>query len=166
MTTTSILTGIGGCILVSGLIDDLLTKKFHNWLFLTTFAIGAVASLSILGIHHLPIMSLSIVAAIGVFLPLVLTKAMGAGDLKILIAFATTATWLSVVEVAVFSAFWGLLFGVIKIALERNLTQFGKNLWLMALGVKGESLTLHRIPFAAAIFLGWLSHLVFAKELL
>jgi prepilin peptidase CpaA len=152
-------------ILVAGVTDDLRSRKFHNWLFLTCAGIATVVVLVSHGFWGLPLAVLGFAAGIVVLLPLVLAGMVGAGDMKLMAAFGIAAGWESVFPVALFSLFWGALFGLIQVALGGQMTALLKNIGSIVTGRGRENVQVHKIPFTVAIAVGWLTHLVYAGVL-
>ncbi len=148
-------------ILLAGVVDDFRSRKFHNWLFLVCVAVALIVSIATGGVTGL-LMSLGgFAAGIVIFLPLVLLKILGAGDMKLMAAFGIVAGWNAVLSVAIFSIFWGAAFGLAQVVLKGQLKSVLRNLGSMAIN-KGQPATeLHKIPFTAALFVGWLTYLVY-----
>lgn len=148
-------------ILGTGVIDDLRSRKFHNWLFLACCAVALIVVMVTKGAAGAYLSVLGFVAGIVVLLPLVLAKMIGAGDMKLLAAFGIVAGWNTVVSVAVMSLVWGALFGLAKIAVSGQLKALVANMVSIVLLKKSEGLELHRMPYTVALLMGWLSHLVY-----
>ena len=149
-----------GFILAAGVVDDLRSRKFHNWLFLTCCVLGAVVVAISGGMHELLFAGFGFFAGFIILLPLVLTGLIGAGDMKLLAAFGLVAGWDAVLTVAVLSLFWGAIFGVVRVLADKQGRAFFKNLSAIATLQKRENLVLHRMPYTVALFMGWLSYLV------
>ena len=143
------------------MIDDFRTRKFHNWLFLICLFAAFAVVFSTQGPVGLGLASAGFFAGILVFLPLVLLKVVGAGDMKIMAAFGIVAGWGPVLNVAIFGLIWGALFGLAQVALKGELIQMLKNIGSMAKNKGKAQSELHSIPFTAALFLGWLTDLVY-----
>ena len=148
-------------ILFAGVIDDFRTRKFHNWLFIVCSLVAVTVIFATHGFIGVGLASAGFVAGILIFLPLVLLKVVGAGDMKIMAAFGIVAGWNSVINVMMFALVWGALFGLVQVALKGELVQMFQNIRSIAVN-KGKAKTeLHSIPFTAALFLGWLTDLVY-----
>jgi len=148
-------------ILLAGVIDDLRSKKVHNWLFLTCTSIALIAGLMTEGWPGLNTALLGFVAGIATLLPLVLLKVIGAGDMKLLAAFGAAAGWSVVVDVAVLSLIWGAIFGVMQVTLKGQLKATLANMLNIARMKDRSTMTLHKLPFTVALLMGWLSDLVY-----
>ncbi len=72
-------------ILIASVVDDLKTRKVHNWLILTMAGIAALYQLIANGFPGLMAGMLGLGAGILISLPLVLIKGLGAGDMKVLL---------------------------------------------------------------------------------
>lgn len=147
-------------ILLAGVVDDLRSRKVHNWLFLACAAIAALVSVSMEGLGGLSTATIGFLAGLGVLLPLVLLKVVGAGDMKLFAAFGAAAGANAVITVAVFSLIWGALFGVIQVVMKGQLMSTLRNMVAIASMKDRTRLELHKIPFTVAIFVGWLTYLV------
>jgi prepilin peptidase CpaA len=146
-------------ILLAGVADDFTTRKVHNWLAVVGLAIAFLVSFYFGKLVGLEVSFLGALAAFLIFLPLVLLKALGAGDLKLFVAFGAAVNWNTVLYVAFYSLIWGTVFGLAQIFLRKEGRAFFGNLKTLAVNRKSEGVSLHKIPFTAAMFLGWLSFL-------
>lgn len=152
-------------ILLAGVVDDLRSRKFHNWLFLTCAGIAAIVAILTGGLSSLLFAVTGFAAGIVILLPLVLVKVIGAGDMKLLAAFGIVAGWNAVVSVAVFGMIWGAIFGVTKVIVSGQGRVLAMNLMSIVTLKERSTLELHRIPFTVAILMGWLTHLVYVRAL-
>lgn len=147
-------------ILLAGVIDDLRSRKFHNWLFLTCLLVALVVVLATQGLLGLPMALLGFVAGLGVFLPLVLLKIIGAGDMKLMAAFGLAAGWDAVLSVAILSVIWGAVFGLLATIFRGHFKTLVHNMFSIVVARERRELDLQKIPFTIAILMGWLTHLV------
>ncbi len=151
---------IQSSILLAGVVDDLKTRKVHNWLVLVLSAIALISTALLYGIPALKYSFLSAGVALGVTLPLVLARVMGAGDMKLLIAFAFASSPMTIIWVTVYSFVWGALLGVFRALLNKNGNKlFGNTLALVTKSKKPDVTELTKIPYTVALFFGWLTHL-------
>jgi prepilin peptidase CpaA len=148
-------------ILIAGVIDDLRSRKFHNWLFLACCALALLSVLIVNGWTGLYLSVFGFAAGIAVLLPFVLMGMIGAGDMKLMAAFGIVAGWNTVFSVAVMSLIWGAIFGVVKMAVSGQLKVLLNNMISIVTLNKRERLELHQIPYTIALLMGWLSHLVY-----
>jgi prepilin peptidase CpaA len=154
-------------ILFAGVIDDLRSRKVHNWLFLGCTALAVIVNFSIGGWSGLNTALLGFVAGFLILLPLVLLKIIGAGDMKLFAAFGAIAGWSAVINVAILSLIWGAIFGIVQVAVKGQLMVMVKNMLAIASMKKDRStIELHKMPFTIAIFMGWLSFLVLQRGVL
>jgi prepilin peptidase CpaA len=148
-------------ILIAGVVDDLKTRKFHNWLFLTVSGFALIVLFLTRGVSGLPEGALGFAAGIAIMLPLVLMKIIGAGDMKLTAAFGILAGSGAVLSVAIFSLVWGVVFGLARAAFAGQLGLIANNLATLALTKGKQPIQAHRIPYTVAILMGWLTHLVY-----
>ncbi|MEQ1875536.1 MAG: prepilin peptidase [Bdellovibrionia bacterium] len=144
-------------ILLAGVVDDLRSRKVHNELVLVCLVVALIFCLYEGGLAGIGAGFLGLAAAVLMTLPLVLFGALGAGDMKIFMAFGMAATWEASVSVGIAALIWGLVFGVIRAIIAG---QF-KALMLNTIGIAARKPAgeLHRIPYTVALFMGWLTYL-------
>lgn len=147
-------------VLISGVVDDLRSRKFHNWLFLGCLAFGAVFVLATGGVRAFPMALLGMAGGFAVFLPMVLLKIIGAGDMKLMGAFGLIAGWDAVLTTAFWSLIWGALFGLIAVIVRGHFKALLHNMFSIVVVRERQGLELQKIPFTIAILMGWLSSLV------
>jgi prepilin peptidase CpaA len=158
---SSILTIATEAIILSlGVIDDLRSRKFHNSLFLFSCAIALIIVLTTQGFAGLYLSVFGFGAGIIVFLPLVLMGMVGAGDMKLVAAFGIIAGWNAVLTVTLYSLAWGAALGLVKSILSGHLKILLRNIVSVLSLQPREALQLQKIPYAVALFVGWLSYLV------
>ncbi len=155
---------VSSFILLAGVVDDLRSRKIHNQLVLVLAGISILSSVLIGGWPMLQQGLWAALAAFGLCLPLVMMKALGGGDLKLLVAFGFSSQWTSIFWILVYAMVWGLLLGLIKSVLDGQLKAVLKNTLQLASGIlrKAPAPTtnsLHHIPFSVALFFGWLTYL-------
>lgn len=131
---------------------DLRTARFPNWLFvsslfaaffLKTIDVGFFASFQ------------QLAWALGFFMllvPLVFMKAFGAGDAKLMMSFTLFTSFSTSLNVFFYSLFWGLLIGLLRMALAGQLVTFTTSYFL-----KNPQVKTNKIPYTFALLLGWLS---------
>lgn len=162
-TSDSVTFTVACLVLLAGVIDDLRSRKFHNWLFLTCAAFASAVTIVLHGTHGFAHGGLGFAAGIGVFLPLVLLRALGAGDMKLLGALGIIIGWSPVVSVALYALIWGAVLGLTRALVTGQFTALAHNVARLAAQpqVRGAAPTTasHRIPFTVAILFGWLSYL-------
>jgi prepilin peptidase CpaA len=159
MNTISLVTA--SLIILAGVIDDLRSRKVHNWLFLVGTAVAFGASVFVGGLSGLHQSFLGFSAGFITLLPLVLLKVVGAGDMKLLAAAGAAVGWTAVVNIAILSLIWGAIFGLIQIAINGQLRQTVVNMVQIAQMKDRTQLTLHKIPFTVALAMGWITDLVY-----
>lgn len=147
-------------ILLVGVVDDIWTKKFHNKVFVGSLIFAGVFCLVAGGISQLGIGIMSLLTAFVVMMPMVLLKVVGAGDLKLMMAFGLASHWQDVVGALMYSLLWAMVFGLIKAALDKKLILVFKNVGNIVTKRDVDMNALHRIPYTVPLFFGWMSQLV------
>ena len=150
-------------ILLAGVVDDFRSRKFHNWLFIVCSVIALAVAVFTQGVWGLGFGVAGFTAGLVIFLPLVLLKIIGAGDMKLMAAFGIVAGWNPVLSVAFYSLFWGAAFGVLQVILKGQFMGMIRNLGAMTVHRGQPTTELHRIPYTAALLLGWLTYLFFQR---
>jgi Flp pilus assembly protein protease CpaA len=134
---------------------DLKTGKFPNWLFLVSAGFCALLFLflddSYLVFANRFLNSFLILLFLS---PLVLLRALGGGDLKFLGVFGFATNLHITLNVLIASLFWGLLIGILRMALSGELATFTQSFVLRNPQVKSQ-----KIPYTFALLLGWLTFL-------
>lgn len=154
--TVALATGI----MIWAVIEDLRTRKFSNRTFLIASAVALVAAVALGGPRALIPGTLGFGAGLIFFLPLVLTRIVGAGDMKLMAAVGILVGWDAVLWTGVYGLIWASLFGVAQIIAKGEGRALVHNLTTLAISRSKAGLSLHHIPFTAPLLLGWLSHLV------
>jgi prepilin peptidase CpaA len=147
-------------IFLTGMIDDLRSRKFHNWLFITTATIAFLVAGMTSGWHGLLSGVMGFMVGMLVLMPLVLARVIGAGDMKLLAAGGVLLGWSAAIDVAIYGFIWGAIFGLLQVILKGQLrATVGNMLGILSRRAKSETRELHTIPFTVGLFLGWLTHL-------
>lgn len=149
-------------ILGIGVIEDLRTKKVRNALILWMAGIVAVGLVVFGGAPALGQGLLGLSTAFILTLPLVLAGAMGAGDMKLLMAFGLASDWGTVLETFLLSLIWGCIIGVIKIVASSQVRQTLYNMYgFINKNFRAPKTAMTHIPYTVAYMLGWISLLTF-----
>jgi prepilin peptidase CpaA len=151
---------IPSLIILGATYTDLKSRKIYNWYVLSAIALALINTYAFFGFEgYLDSLSGAGVALL-LTLPLVLAKAMGAGDMKLLFALGLSTSHQAVLYTVILAFIWALIFGVINLIVRGELKNFLNNMKLFAFGLKPQSSELHRIPFTSGILLGWISYLI------
>ena len=156
MIDPKILVGTG--ILVAGVISDLRFRKFHNKLFLVALFVSLLTLFFLGGLSQIWTGLAGAFSALVFCLPLFLMRAIGGGDLKLLVALCFLTTWKGAANILIFSLLWGGLLGLIQIALKGKLKELYWNLVGILNRTPAPKTQLHQIPYTVALLLGWLSY--------
>lgn len=146
-------------ILLAGVVNDLKSRKVKNWLSLSCAALAISFSFFTGGMSAVNAGLLAFVTAFVICLPLVLMKLFGAGDMKLLLAFALSVKMEVVIYVIIYSLFWGAVLGLVQIIYQGRIKQLFKNTLSLIRVTAPKKIQLHTIPYTVPLFLGWLSYL-------
>jgi prepilin peptidase CpaA len=152
-------------ILLAGVADDLRTRKVHNWL-VGVLLVGAGAfQFFHQGWFGLQQGALGAVTALLVLLPFVMIRALGAGDMKLMIAFGMATSWSVTLTVLVWALIWGAILGLIHSLVSGEFRQLLISTYNVALRKKATgTMALHKIPFTIPLAFGWLCYLVVSRQ--
>ena len=142
---------------MAGVVDDLRSKKIHNWLILVLLAVACLCVLGFQGLQGVFPALGKLVVALGISVPLVLMKVIGGGDMKLYAVLALVLLPKSLIMSLVFAFFWGALLGVIKVILDKKTGLMYANFLALIKLKKPNADALHAFPFSVSLFLGWLS---------
>ena len=142
----------------ASVIDDLRSRKVHNSLVTSIFVVSVWSALAIFGAGSAVQIMTSIVGAFAFCLPLYLMRAVGGGDLKLVVAISPLWAWSDIAYTLAFSLVWGALLGIIMVLLRKESRAFFRNIFSMALKNPVEQKQLHKIPYTIAILFGFLTH--------
>ena len=160
MTEVFISIGLPSLILIIGLVDDIYFRKFHNWLFLSLFALTLCFSTFFNGFDGIIKGIYGLCLVLALTLPLVLLGVIGAGDMKLLMVFAMATNTHAVLDVIVISFLWGSLMGLMYVTISGQLVELLYNLnGLFFYYIKPVKSSLHVIPYTVPLFLAWLTHI-------
>ncbi len=143
-------------LLTTGLIDDLLNRKVHNIVSMVLLALALGHSLA--G-GNLWVGFLGLGAAFVLLFPLFALRVVGAGDVKLMMAFGMATSKEAVASVIFYGMIWAALFGVTKLLVageQRNLLQLPK---MVLSGFHQKFTSVTQLPMTFPLVLGWLSHL-------
>jgi Flp pilus assembly protein protease CpaA len=150
-------------ILVAGLVDDLRSRKVHNGLVLSLFALAAVSSFFFRGwegsLHGLA----SFILALILTVPLFAGRVLGGGDVKLFAVFALAVDPALMFWTLVYSFIWGALFGVVRAALQKQLLMLVRNTYRAAQRQKIQVQEIHKIPYTIALLLGWATQITLMR---
>ena len=146
-------------ILIAGLIDDIRSQKIHNWLSVSCLILAIVVVGLTTGLDGLKNGLWGMLIALAMTLPLVLARVLGAGDMKLLMAFGMATDLYSVFWVVMYSLIWGAMLGVFRVLLQKDILSLLKNLATIVTSKNSQKTELHSIPYTVAFLFGWLIHL-------
>jgi len=148
---------IPSLILAAGSVDDLRSRKVHNELVIAAFVVALVYVFVDGGVAGFLAGLLGMSAAVLMTLPLVLFGALGAGDLKLFMAFGMATTWEVVIYVGLVALVWGAVLGVLRSIVSGQFKTLVTN--TLGLVRRKPVQELHRIPYSVALFMGWVTYL-------
>lgn len=161
MYNLSFISLLSGFILLLAVIDDIIYKKIHNklLLILTPFSLALLFfNLGSGFLTHLWQSSMGFLLSTIIVLPFVLSKILGAGDLKLIMLLSLILKATVLFQVFLFAFFWASLLGLVQIIVSGEIKSLVFN--LINLSKLKESKKLHSIPFSVALFFSWASVVV------
>ncbi|MCY4321208.1 MAG: prepilin peptidase [Bdellovibrionaceae bacterium] len=148
-----------GIILSIACIDDLRSKKIHNKLIIFMLVLTLPAVFLLNGWEGLMAGFISALLALFFAVPLTLARVIGGGDLKLFVLIAFTLNFRDLFWISIYSLFWALILGLIKITLDKKLKDFLWNILFLFKHRSAKGLNFHSIPYSVALFMAWLSFL-------
>ena len=150
-------------ILLLGVVDDLRSRKVHNWLFLALLVAAALSQYVFAGFGGVREGLFGFGAAFLGCLPLVMARIIGGGDLKLMAAFGMATSWPITLSVILWSLVWGALLGLIRATVAGELPKLLVSTYNVAVRRKPAEATLHRIPYTIALMFGWLTVMTLSR---
>lgn len=150
-------------ILLVGVVDDIRSRKVHNWLAIGLLIAAAMSQFVYAGIGGVGQGLLGAGAAFLACLPLVKARIVGGGDLKLMVAFGMATSWPIALSVIVWSLVWGALLGLIRATVAGELPKLLMSTYNVATKNKPPEATLHKIPYTIALMFAWLTVMTLAR---
>ena len=144
-------------ILIAGAIDDIRTRKVHNKLVLVLALIGLLSSVAIYQMDGLAQGGLAAIVALLILLPMVAAKILGAGDMKLMVAFGLASEPWTVVWTITYAMVIGALFGLVRAALSGQLKSMLQNTFKIMSKTGPKKQDLIQIPFTVPLLFGWIT---------
>lgn len=154
-------------ILLAGVVEDLRTRKVKNRVVLICMGIAVVSSFLGGGWNGLLVGTAGLLTAFLLHVPLVYARVLGAGDMKLMMAFGLSTHWQAVLTVSLFALLWGALLGLTRALISGRLLGLIQN--TLKIGYDRASLDpgqLNQIPYTVALLFGWLSYVFKFHEVL
>lgn len=155
--------GFATFTLIAGMVDDLRSRKVHNYLVLTLLAIVGMASFYFTGVDGLMTGTGAMLLALVLTIPLFAFRILGGGDVKLFAVFALAVNPITMFWTLIYSFIWGALFGVTRAALSNQLMAVVKNTTKLGQRQKVEAQHIHKIPYTFALLLGWFTQLTYMR---
>lgn len=150
-------TAVGSIIIAASVIDDLMTKKIHNWLIIASLVI-AIACIAYSGSSFFEA-GLSFALLFALSAPLFALGALGGGDAKLFMVLSLLMPWSESLNFFFYSMVWGALFGLVRSVLDGKGLLLIKNIFKILKSQNKEEIELQKVPFSIAILFGWLTTL-------
>ena len=160
MSSAILATIIPSIILLGALVTDLRSHKIFNSWVMISIVLAACNAFYFFGWSGLQEGAIAGLVVLVVMIPLVLIGALGAGDMKVLFAFALTSTFQEIFSVLIFSILWGAVIGIVTAIFKGQIKRlFGNTLGILT-GKVHDTSQFQKVPYTAALILGWLTYLV------
>jgi len=141
---------------------DLRTRKIPNALVIISFCFSVALCFLTEGRESLSSILTSLLLSFALLLPVYLAKVIAAGDFKLFVAISPLLTVNGTLEVFVHSILWAAVIGLIWMYRQGVLKNVFLNIKNIFSKTSRPSTTqLHKIPFATAMFAGFISFIVF-----
>jgi Flp pilus assembly protein protease CpaA len=150
-------------VLISGLVDDLRSRKVHNGLVLSLLGATVLASVCFRGMEGSMVGMGAMLLALIVTIPLFAGRILGGGDVKLFAVFALAVDPPIMFWTLAYSFIWGALFGLTRAALQKQLLMLVRNTYHIARRQKVQVQEIHKIPYTFALLLGWFTQLTIMR---
>lgn len=151
---------IPSLILLAAVVEDIRTRKVKNRVVLICLGIAAVSSFMFGGWNGLLHGAFGFMTAFLLHVPLVYVRVLGAGDMKVMMAFGLATNWEAVLGTAAFALLWGALLGLFRALLGGKLLTLFKNTLKISYARNSmDDQQLNQVPYTVALFFGWMSYL-------
>lgn len=151
---------IATTFLAIGIFFDLRFQKIFNKVNLSLLGFAIVLQASVFGWSGLTQALVGSLGAFVFFLPLVILRFIGGGDLKLMVAFGALVPYQASLSVMIWSLIWGAILGVIRSIISGQFGLLLSNTYKIASGQSNkQTLVLQKIPFTIPLMLAWLSYL-------
>ncbi len=147
-------------LLAAGVVNDLQSRKVRNPIILIGLAVGLITMTVSHGFSGLSMALLSMMTAFIAVLPMYLMKALGGGDVKLLVAASTLMNWKTVLITLFASLIWGSILGILQAVLQGKGKALAHNMLALSFKAKLPEEHTHKIPYTVALLFGYLSSLV------
>lgn len=154
---------IASFCLVAGFVDDMRSRKVHNWLVIALFAVTLTSSLVLRGPAGTLPGALALGLALMVTVPMFALGILGGGDVKLFAVFALALDGPTALNSLAYSLVWGALFGLSRAALSKQLLVLIRNTYRAGQRQRLQAQELHKIPYTFALLLGWFTQLTLMR---
>ena len=161
----SLQIGLTILLLLLAVIDDLRSKKVHNSLVIVSFAMALLFIVFFQGAQGIIPAALSMMTAALIIIPLYLLRILAGGDVKIFLAVSPMMSWEEILITVFASLIWGSILGLLQVFLKGQMKSFFANMMMIFHRSKIPAQKMHKIPYTVALFFGFLSSLVWLREI-
>jgi Flp pilus assembly protein protease CpaA len=147
-------------ILAIAVYTDLRARSIYNKFILASLLLALVNSFVFFGWPGIQSGLLGMGLAFVLTFPLFMAKILGGGDVKLLAVLGLFTSYSTVLNVVVLSFIWASLIGVIYAVVSGSAKKMVTNTVGILKGLPREAIDAHKLPYAVAILMAWLSHLV------
>lgn len=147
-------------ILSIAVYTDLRARSIYNKFILASLAAGALNTYIFFGWSGIQAGLLGMGLAFAITFPLFLTKILGGGDVKLLAVLGLCTTYSTILDVVILSFIWASVIGIFYAIINGTAKKMVANTVYILKGFPRESFETHKLPYAVAILMAWLSHLV------
>lgn len=141
--------------LIAGLVDDFRSRKVHNVLVLSLFAVVIAGSLYFRGLEGTALGFGTLFGALLLTVPLFMGRVLGGGDVKLFAVFSFCIDPASMFYTLLYSLVWGAVFGIMRAALQRELLTLVRSTYRVTRRQKLQPQEIHSIPYTFSLLLGW-----------
>lgn len=147
-------------ILAFAVYTDLRARSIYNKFIIISTVLALANVLYFFGWSGLQSGLLGMGLAFLIGFPLFMAKILGGGDVKLLALVGLMTAPAAILNIIVLSFVWASVIGIIYAVVNGSARKMVTNTVGILKGLPRETIDVHRLPFAVAIFMAWMSHLV------
>jgi len=148
---------LAAVILITSVVFDLRSKKIPNQFILVSGGLALVLLLVLDGRSGLWPAMASLLTACTFTFPMFSLRAIGGGDVKLILVLALLLSWNAVLTTVLAAMVWGAMLGLFRIVFSGKLREFSTNLLHILKRSRPPTSQLSQFPFTVAILFGFMT---------
>lgn len=151
-------------VLVGAVVTDLRARSVFNTYLLVSAAAVLINNFAFFGLSSIQTGLLGFGMAVVMTMPLFIARILGGGDVKLLFVLGLGTSYPTIMNVTLWSFMWGALVGLIYAIISGSGKKLVLNTVNIVRGRKPAPTEIHRLPFAVAVLLAWMTHIALLQR--